>query len=64
MRNVFKLLVMLIMLVNFEVKAADGFDVKVSSDQILTVELAEEEKGAILFFRMKKEKSYLRIIFY
>lgn len=55
MKNVFKLLVVVVLLLaNVEVKAADGFDVKVSNDQILTVELAEGEKGAILFFQDKK----------
>lgn len=55
MKNVFKFLVVVVLLLaNVEVKAADGFDVKLSNNQILTVELAEGEKGAILFFQDKK----------
>lgn len=54
MKNVCKLLALAVLLLTgIEVKAADKFDVKVSSDRFLTVELEEGEEGAILFFQDK-----------
>lgn len=48
MKNVLNLAVLLLMV--SEVKAADGFDVKVSNDRTLIVQLEKGEKGAILSF--------------
>ena len=43
----------LLLVMGVEMKAADDFDVRVSGNQMLTVELDKVEKGTILFFEDK-----------
>lgn len=49
-----------LLLVSTKVKAAEGFDVKISGNRILTVELDETEEGAILFFQNKNGEILFR----